>query len=399
MKILHIVPSYIPAYRYGGPIASVHNLNKWLVKKGAEVTVYTTSVNGPEDLKVPVGVPVDVDGVKVFYFRPGFLRGWFCSPDMRRALKATAKDFDLIHVTSVFLSASALGAHYAEKAGVPYIISPRGSLMRFPLSISSLKKKAYINILEKRNLEGADAIHFTSEEEKSDYISFGFPFKKAIVLPNGIDTPESVEISAREADEFKAKHGIPAGTKVVLCLGRVSRIKGFDILIPAIAELKKSGPSAAFLVVGGDDDRGYLAEAKELVKKYNLTKEVIFAGMFSGRQKEIAFRAADLLVQASDSESFGMAAAEAMSYGLPVLLTKGVGLADLAREERAGLVVDKNIDEVAGGIKKLLEDEKLRLEMGENGRRAAEKYLLQEKVAEKFIGEYNSIIKEHEKRG
>ena len=55
MKILHIVPSYLPAYGYGGPIQSVHSLNKWLVKKGADVTVYTTNINGRETLDVPLG--------------------------------------------------------------------------------------------------------------------------------------------------------------------------------------------------------------------------------------------------------------------------------------------------------------------------------------------------------
>ena len=68
MKILHIVPNYLPAYGYGGPILSVHTLNKWLVKKGADVTVYTTNINGRETLDVPLGQEVPMDGVKIFIF-------------------------------------------------------------------------------------------------------------------------------------------------------------------------------------------------------------------------------------------------------------------------------------------------------------------------------------------
>ena len=72
MKILHIVPSYFPAYRHGGPILSVHGINKWLVKKGAEVTVYTTNIDGLNELDVPINQLVDVDGVKVYYFKASF---------------------------------------------------------------------------------------------------------------------------------------------------------------------------------------------------------------------------------------------------------------------------------------------------------------------------------------
>lgn len=108
---------------------------------GVDVTVYTTAVNGPDDLDVPLGVPVDVDGVKVYYFPVKFLRSWFYSPGMHRAIKNNSRDFDLVHITSVFLSASTLGAYYARKFNIPYIISPNGSLMIIPLSISAFKRK------------------------------------------------------------------------------------------------------------------------------------------------------------------------------------------------------------------------------------------------------------------
>ncbi len=66
MKILCVIPSYYPAFKFGGPIASVHFLNKSLAKKGVEVTVYTTNI-GLEG-EVPINQEVNVDGVKVIYF-------------------------------------------------------------------------------------------------------------------------------------------------------------------------------------------------------------------------------------------------------------------------------------------------------------------------------------------
>ena len=70
MNIVHVVPTYFPAVRYGGPIESVHSLNKALVKEGVEVHVYTTNIDGKANLAVPTGVPQNLDGVKVTAMGP-----------------------------------------------------------------------------------------------------------------------------------------------------------------------------------------------------------------------------------------------------------------------------------------------------------------------------------------
>ena len=63
MRVLHVVPTYLPVTRYGGPIYSVHGLCKALVKQGVEVSVMTTNVDGPGVSDVPIGTRVDMDGV------------------------------------------------------------------------------------------------------------------------------------------------------------------------------------------------------------------------------------------------------------------------------------------------------------------------------------------------
>src|SRR3989344_4717681 len=121
MKILHITPAYVPSWKHGGPIISVHTLNKYLARRGVDVTVYTTTINGSENLSVPVGVPVMMDGVRVFYFHPSFPRAWSYSRGLHRMLAKTIQEFDLVHITSVFLAASTLGAYYAKKFRKLYI--------------------------------------------------------------------------------------------------------------------------------------------------------------------------------------------------------------------------------------------------------------------------------------
>ena len=97
MKVLHVVPTYLPALRYGGPIHSVHGLCKALAARGHEVEVFTTNVDGPVDTDVPLGVPVDLDGVKVWYFPVPALRRLYWSPAMGEALQRRVKEFDVVH--------------------------------------------------------------------------------------------------------------------------------------------------------------------------------------------------------------------------------------------------------------------------------------------------------------
>jgi len=131
MKILHIIPSYLPAKLASGPIIPTQNLNKELVKRGIEMVVYTTNLDDQEILDVPLNQEVNINGVKVFYF-PIIFKSWQYSYKLHRALAKNIKDFDLIHISSVFLSVSTLGAYYAKKYKKPYIISPHGSLMDEP---------------------------------------------------------------------------------------------------------------------------------------------------------------------------------------------------------------------------------------------------------------------------
>ena len=180
MKILHLIPTYLPARKASGPIYPTHCLNKWLVKKGIDVTVYTTNLDERETMGVPVGEPVFIDGVRVFYFKSSFFKKWFCSRQFAVALKKNLPDFDLVHITSVFLAFSFFGACFAKKFKKPYIISPHGSLMKEPLNMKSrLKKMIYLKLAEKRNLTGAAAIHFTVEAEKAEYLESGLPLKKS----------------------------------------------------------------------------------------------------------------------------------------------------------------------------------------------------------------------------
>jgi hypothetical protein len=85
MRILHVVPSYLPAVRYGGPIFAVHGLCRALASRGHEVQVFTTNIDGPGVTSTPIATPVDLDGLQIRYFTCPLLRRLYWSPALGRA--------------------------------------------------------------------------------------------------------------------------------------------------------------------------------------------------------------------------------------------------------------------------------------------------------------------------
>lgn len=392
MRILHVVPTYVPAYRYGGPIESVHALNKHLVREGAEVTVFTTAIDGAENLQVPLGVPVDRDGVSVRYFPASFPRAWFNSRAMKKALEESVKKFDIVHITSVFLAASTLGARAAARAEKPYLISPRGSLMHAPLTQkSALKKRMYLAAIEKRNLRNASAIHFTTDLEREEYDALGLPRRGSFVIPNGLDTSSLPE---GNGEAFRKRFNIKPDEKIVLFLSRLSWKKGLDTLVDAFAGLVKEIPKAVLVVVGGDDEH-YRSEVEAHVVGRGITDRTVFTGELRGADKSSAYEAADVLCLPSYAENFGGVVAEAMHFKVPVVITEEVGIAPWIKEHEAGFVVKKDELQVKFALYKILSNLALARKMGESGAKLVRDEFSYGAVAKQFLEAYSKMIRSY----
>lgn len=392
MKILHIIPTYKPAYSVGGPIWSVHALNKWLAKKGIDVTVYTTN-RFIED-KVPTNRAVNVDGVNVYYFPGSRPEKWEHSKKLRKSLKESINDYDLVHVTSVFLSASTIGSYYARKNDIPYVISPRGALMRETLEgRSKLFKKIYLKFIENKNLQKSSGIHFTVKDELEEYKKLGLPVKNPIVIPNGLEE-EEFDFDVKKG-EFRKKHNISKDTNIILFLSRINWKKGLDTLIPAFKNVVEENEDSVLVIAGGDDKEGYKNKVKQMIKENNLEDKVIFTGMVLDKEKQAVYQDADIFTLPSYSENFGIVVAEAMYFGLPVVTTHNVGISNIVKDYNAGLVVEKNKAEVSNAILKILKDKNISEEMSKNGKKAANKEFSMDSVSEEWIKAYNDIIEEH----
>ena len=380
LKLLHVVSSYLPAMRYGGTIVSVHGLCRALAARGHDVHVYTTSVDGPNDSAVAHNEAVDVDGVKVWYFRSQSLRRIYYAPRLRGALRESAGGFDVIHAHAIYLWPLWTAAREARRAGVPYVISPRGMLEKDLIERkSAIWKAALIGFVERPNLEGASAVHVTSEREAAQAEAFGFRLKRVTEIPNGVD------LGRDGGSTSAAIAGVISGGPYVLFLGRINWKKGLDRLIAAMAH----APGMR-LIVAGNDEEAYRPALDGIARRHGVADRVVFTGPVHGGDKTALIEHARALVLTSYSENFGNVVLEAMAAGRPVIVSREVGVASLVEASGSGIVTDGSPEHLGGSIASMAGDQAKGDAIGRNGRAAAARYSW-DGVAARMESLYESI--------
>lgn len=374
MKILHVVPTYLPARRYGGPIVSVHGLCRSLAERGHAVSVFTTNVDGDEESNVPIDAPLLLDGVSVHYF-PVRFRRLYWSPAMRKALAEHIREFDLVHLHSVYLMPTAAAAKAAHQARVPYVISPRGMLVEDLIRRkNSVAKRSWLTLVERRNFGHAAAIHFTSRREWDDAARIRLPLPYPFVVPNGVDIPVASSSVTREDD-------------LVVFLGRLNWKKGIDRLIEAMPMI----PNAR-LEIAGNDEENYSSQLNDLAGRLGVSHRVHFAGAVSGDEKDRLLRRAAVFVLPSLSENFGNAVVEAMAVGTPVVVTPEVGLAEAVEQAGSGVLTSNAPANLAAAIGRLLENRVEREAMGRRGREVVQSRFAWAKVAAAMERQYEQCL-------
>lgn len=329
MRLVHVVPTYFPAVRYGGPIWSVHALCKALVRRGHQVEVLTTNVDGPYDLDVPVGIPVDRDGVMVRYFPSHFLRRLYWSPQMARQFSDVLADADFLHLHSIFLWPTSAAARVGKRLNVPWCLAPRGALVHeLVRRRSTLVKRIWLGLVERKTIQQAAFLHATSALEGDDAARFGYALPPIRIIPNGVEVPVLNE-------QMDLTSVVPQGSgPVLLFLGRISWKKGLDRLIPAMAWVP-----GARLVVAGNDEENLTPRLEALAREVGVADRVHFVGTVTGEMKTALLRAATLLVLPSYAENFGNVILESLAVGRPVAMTAEVGLAPVVAEAGAGVIL------------------------------------------------------------
>jgi glycosyltransferase involved in cell wall biosynthesis len=382
MRIAHVTSYYQPAFEWGGPVRSVAMLAQATAAAGAEVEVLATNARGDPRLpRVPPGTR-EVGGVPVTYVHARGPTRFFFSAELARELERRLPRLDVVHLHGIWTHPVVAGARACERHGVPYVLSPRGSLDPWALGQKRWKKRGYMLLFERRTLHRAALLHFTSEDEHRTAPA-EFRALPHAVIPNCLDVEPLLGL---ERDD-------PApATPEILILGRIHAMKGFDVLVPALARLADRGV-AARLAVAGNDEGGYRAEVERLVREHGVGVRVRFLGEVEGDAKRAAFRRASLLVAPSHRENFGNAIAEAMAAGLPAVVSHRVGIAPDIAERGAGLVVPLEPGALAAALSALLGDPARRAEMGRRGRELVRTRWSAPAVAAAMLAAYEGVVR------
>jgi len=388
VRILHVTPYYYPALRYGGPVRSVHGLCRSLAGLGHDIRVYTTDLDGPGRIGHPPGVSVDVKGVAVRYFPAPYCRRLFFSPEMGRELSRRIDLYDLVHIHTFFSWTTHIAAAIASRHGIPYILSPRGMLVKDLVRRKSrLVKSAWIHLVGRRVVEGAARIHVTTDIEEEEIRRFRFRLPEVFVLPVGVEPEETASGSVGPVPP--AIEALGGKKPLLLFLGRINWKKGLDRLIPALRYLE-----GAHLAVAGNDEDNYRIKLDSLASRNGVSDRLTFIGPVHGEEKKRLFGAADVFVLPSYSENFGIAVLEAMAAGLPVVVTPEVGLSREVEEAGAGLVLNGDPGVLGPGLKALLADPARLREMGARGRELAARRFAWNGIARKMELIYQQVIDE-----
>lgn len=384
MKILHVIPSYEPAWAFGGTVTATSNLCRALARKGIDVTVYTTDADGKGGhLDVPLNETVDLGGVKVWYFHCDLLpKDAFYSRGLEKRLKECIKDFDLVHVSAIWQWIQ-INVYKACKAFTkPYIVSTHGSFSPWCWNQKKLKKELYWNFFGKSSIKNAQAVHFnTNDERDKAYSNLKLLTKMpSFVISNGIEINNK-----NKYEDIKKNLNIPNDKFLLLFVGRIHRVKGIHLVLQALKKLNIK--EIIFLIVGNEEDNEYVNR----LKKFN-QNNVIWHESISREKLWDFYYSADLFVLPSYHENFGIVVVEAMSCGLPVLISKEVGIWKEVKTDNAGFVVNHDVEEIADVLKRCLDNPEQLKELSKNARKSAENRYDINKVADLMIRAYEDVL-------
>jgi len=368
VKILQVIPYLRISWAGGLPVRIVYELSKALVKRGHEVTIYTTdafdktskSESQRESYRLEDGIAIRE--FKSLGNRLGTTHHVIVSPTMISLVAKELRKFDIIHLHEYRTFQNIVIRYYAKKEHIPYVLQAHGSL---PIMGSKQSmKKIYDVFWGYKLLKEATKVIAVTPAEAQQYKDIGVSENKIEIIPLAIDLTEFEKLP--EKGELRRMYNLKENQSMILYLGRINEIKGLDLLVKVFAELLTRISDAKLVIVGPDD--GYLPALKKLVKELKVEKRVFFTGPLYGEDKINAYIVADVYVLPSFYEIFSVTVLEACACGTPVIVTDRCGIADFI-VGKAGLVVEYDKDQLRDAIFRVLNDEELRKRFGAGGKK------------------------------
>lgn len=363
-RVPFAAPACAPAEAFGGPIPVMSVLARGLVEAGWAVDVVTTSlttVRGPRTRRTRVE---ELGGATVRYVATPLSYRWMgITPTLPLWLERLPRP-DVVHVFGFRDPVGSAAAAWCRLRGVPYVLEALGM---FRPKLRKIGLKRGLDATVYRHVPaGAGALVAASARERHEYLAGGIEAERIVVRPNGFPPLSS---APPRTGALHSRIGAPAAAPIVLSIGRVAAGKGLELLADAIVSL----PQAQLVIAGPDDGHGVGESLLSRARWSGAERRVHLLGPLSREDVALLYREADVLVLASEHESFGMVVAEAASAGLPAIVSDRCGVAELMGDG-AALVVPYEGGPVREALARVLGDVELRSGLAERARAVAARW-------------------------
>ena len=337
MKILRVIDSMDP--QSGGPCQGIRNSIQAMMPLGV--------INEVVCLDEPDSAYLIHDSFKIHALGPA-KTPWRYSPRLMPWLNQNLEQYDAVIIHGIWLYSS----HAVEKAmrkreNQPWFVMPHGMLDPYfqesaERRLKAIRNKIYWKLIENKVLNRASGVLFTTEEElRLARKTFrGYRPKREINVGYGIQPPPPESIEMKES--FHSEVPELKGKPFLLFLGRIHPKKGVEMLVEAFID--KALENYSLVVAGPGLDTDYGKSIAQMASHSNGKSSVIFPGMLEGNAKWGAFYASEAFILPSHQENFGIAVAEALACGTPVLISNKVNIWREIESSNAGVVEPDTID-------------------------------------------------------
>ena len=376
MKVVFTIADLQP--ESGGPTRSVVSLANAAAREGIEVELVTLEYGSQGAAPMVPGEAVRTTLVPCRGALAQKLK-WsraFSPTLLKHCQPATGL---VLHDNGLWLPTNHCVAGVARATGIPLVISPRGMLATWALQFRGWKKKLAWWLYQRHDLQAASVLHATSHAEADGFHGLGLKHPIAII-PNG------VELLPAPITDHRPR---TSDVRTLLFLGRIHPVKGLLNLVNAWASARPKGWQ---VVLAGQNENGHQVAVQAAIRERQLQPDFTFVGPVDGAAKWDLYRSADLFILPSHTENFGLAVAEALSCGLPVITTRGTPWHELV-ERSCGWWVEAAAEPLADALRQatLLSDAE-RHAMGLRGRQLVEENYTWPAAAQKMISVYRWMV-------
>lgn len=344
-KVLHVIAGVSTAS--GGPTTALLSMLDMLQGSGVHCSV---AVGMTEPMDQIVLERLKRSAVELHMWPRERISRFAYSRGFSRDIGALARGHDVIHIHSMWNWISYRAATAAREAGVPVVFRPAGALDEFDVQKHAWLKKILGPLFLRRLFQPPNVFHCTARQEAEHLVTYGGRARRE-TLPLAVPAVTGVEASVRAAT--RQRLDIPTEAPVVLFMSRFNYKKGLELLLPALAKVRASGVALHFILAGaGEPEIQGLVDS--LIARHDMAGWTHQAGFVEGPEKSAMLAASDVFVLPSQNENFGVSVVEALSAGLPALVSPFVYIAEEIGPSAALVVCDRSVEGIARALENLL---------------------------------------------